>query len=306
METTPKASRTALLTAYFRGYHSTHDYPKIFDDPLAFSLLTEDERKEIEDSFRRRQATIDPVQAASFPDREDAIRSIMQRISSFPIVLGRARYAEDLLATAVSEGVRQYVVLGAGMDSFAFRCPELVANLRVYEVDHPAMQTFKRNRLRELGWDTPENLQFIPVDFATENLSEALDNSSYDRDMPTFFSWLGVTYYLSRESVFSNFSSISQIASKGSMIAFDYLDSDAFIPEKTSPRIHYMLAAVKEAGEPMLAGFDPLKLADELDQFGIHVREDIGPVEIQQRYFLGRTDDYRASEYAHYACAVVS
>lgn len=306
METAAKASRTALFTAYFRGYHSTHDHPKIFDDSLAFSLLTEDERREIEDSFRRGQATIDPVRAASFPDREAAIRSIMQRIASFPIVLGRARYAEDLLATAVAEGVRQYVILGAGMDSFAFRCPELAAKLRVYEIDHPAMQTFKRNRLRELGWDTPENLHFIPVDFATGNLSEALDTSSYERDMPTFFSWLGVTYYLSRESVFSNFSSISQVASKGSMIVFDYLDSDAFIPEKTSPRIHHMLAAVKEAGEPMLSGFDPLKLANELKQYGVHVREDMGPVEIQQRYFLGRTDDYRASEYVHYACAVVS
>jgi methyltransferase (TIGR00027 family) len=300
-----RVSRTALFTAYFRGYHAVHDEPKVFDDFLAFRLLTGEERAAVEDSFLTGLRSADPVRAASFPDRDSAMRSMMQRISSLPIVLGRARYTEERLGEAVREGVRQYVILGAGMDTFAFRRPELVEKLRVFEVDHPAMQSFKRRRLAELGWELPAHLHFVPVDFTRESLASALLRTSYDPQALTFFSWLGVTYYLPREAVFATFRAIAAIAPAGSMVVFDYLDTDVFVPEKAAPRIHYMLRAVAGLGEPMQTGFDPLTLSAELAPLGLRVQEDLSPLNIQERYFMGRTDEHRASEHAHYACSVV-
>ena len=110
------------------------------------------------------------------------------------MTLGRSRYTEDSLEKAVEQGVKQYVILGAGFDTFAFRCPEILEKLQVYEVDHPATQAFKRSRLAEAGWELPPQLHFVPVDFEQESLAEALTRSSYDPQAPSFFSWLGVTY----------------------------------------------------------------------------------------------------------------
>ncbi len=300
-----RMSLTALFTAYFRGYHAAHDEPKVFDDFLAFRLLTAEERAAVEDSFLTGLRSADPVRAASFPDRESALRSMMQRICSLPIVLGRARYTEDRLGEAVREGVRQYVILGAGMDTFAFRRPELAENLRVFEVDHPAMHSFKRRRLAELGWELPAHLHFVSVDFTRESLTAALSRTPYDPQAPTFFSWQGVTYYLPREAVFATFRAIATIAPAGSVVVFDYLDTEAFVPEKAAPRVHYMLRAVAGLGEPMLTGLDPLTLPAELAPLGLRVREDLSPLNVQERYFMGRTDEHRASEHAHYACLVV-
>lgn len=181
----------------------------------------------------------------------------------------------------------------------------MVEQLQVFEVDHPATQAYKRNRLAELGWEIPAQLRFIPVDFTRESLAEALKRSSYDPQSLTFFSWLGVTYYLTRDEVFATLRDIADIAPAGSTVIFDYLDTDAFIPRKAAPRIQAMMYSVQQVGEPMKAGFDPFMLAEELAPLGLRLHEDLSPMDIAMRYFMRRTDHYRPCEHAHYACAVV-
>ncbi len=297
-----QVSRTALMTAYLRAYHAMHDDPKIFDDSLAYHLFTEKERAILEQHVARFLQLYDPARAASCPDQATALALSMRVMATS--ILCRARYAEDSLEKAVRQGVQQYVILGAGMDTFAFRRPEMVKQLQVFEVDHPATQAFKRRRFAELEWELPTQLQFIPVDFTQECLAATLTRSSYAPQTKSFFSWLGVTYYLTRDVVFATLHAITDIAPAGSAIIFDYWDTDAFVPEKASKRVQAGSAQVRNVGEPMITGFDPSTLAADLAPLGLRLHENLSPTDIEERYLRGRTDGYHASEHAHYAWAM--
>ena len=205
----------------------------------------------------------------------------------------RARYAEDALKKAIKKGVKQYVILGAGMDTFAFRQPEMMKHLEVFEVDHPATQKFKLHRLAELGWKHPAKLHFIPIDFTKESLMTALTNSSsYDPKVKTFFNWLCVTYFLTRDEVLTTLRSITKIAPANSTIVFDYLDTDAFIPEKSSPQMQKSLEYLRMIGEPMITGFNPSTLGDQLTCLGFNLKENLSPADIEEHYFKGLTGEY--------------
>lgn len=296
---------TALLSAYIRGYHAEYDTPKIFDDFLAFLFLSQEERALIEKQLAAVLQSVNPELASSFPDRASALKWFMQASAGSPLILGRARYAEDSLEESLRKGIKQYVILGAGLDTFAFRRLELVEQLQVFEVDHPVMQAFKRRRLAELGWKHPAQLHFIPMDFTQDNLATALKRSPYTPQALSFFNWLGVTYYLPRDIVFSILRTIAELAPAGSMVIFDYLDSDAFVPEKVAPRVQGMLWLAQRDGVPWITGFDPSILAADLKPIGLHLSEDLSPSEIQERYFTGREDNYQACEHLHFAYAVV-
>jgi methyltransferase (TIGR00027 family) len=302
-----QVSKTAMGTAFMRAYHAAHDHPKIFDDFLAHRLITEGERHESEERHLRAFQIFDPARAALCPDRASALAGWMQGAAAPPIILGRARYAEDLLEQAVrQQEVQQYVILGAGMDTFALRHRELLARLQVFEVDHPATQAQKRHRLQEAGRKPPAQLHFISVDFTQDNLAAALRRSSYDPQAPSFFSWLGVTYYLSRDALFATLQAIAEVAPAGSSIIFDYLHTDAFVPEKAARRVQFMMEIVRRVGEPMLTGFDPSTLAADLGRLGLRVQGDLIPSDIQGRFFDGRPDGYHACEHAHFVWARVS
>ncbi|PRX41722.1 methyltransferase (TIGR00027 family) [Planifilum fimeticola] len=297
------ASLTALISAYVRAYHALYDEPKILDDFLARHMFTEEEFTDIGRNLAMAVQFFDPERAASFPDQETAL-AWMMRNQSTP--LSRARYTEDMLELSVEQGVGQYVILGAGMDTFAFRRKDLLNKLHVFELDHPATQAFKRHRLSELGWERPAQLHFVPVDFTKESLASALERSPYDPNTSSFFSWLGVTYYLDRDVVLRMFRSIAGIAPAGSTIVFDYMDEEAFIPERAAERTKRMQEMVRRTGEPMKTGFDPTALADELARNGLHLQENLSPADIEERYFQGRTDGYHAFEHVHFARAVVA
>ena len=275
-----QASFTAMSVAYMRAYHSMHDTPKIFDDFLAYDLIPEEKRALIEQHLIEQYVTWDQQlndteNTASIYDRIIISESLMQAINN---VISRARYTEDTLEEAFRQGIKQYVILGAGMDTFAFRRPEMLEELEVFEVDHPATQKFKLNRLTELGWKHPAKLHFIPVDFTKESLVTALiSSSSYDPQIKTFFNWLGVTYFLTRDEVFTTFRSIREIAPANSTIVFDYLDTDAYIPEKSSPQMQKTLEYLRKIDEPMITGFNPLTLGDELTCLGFSLRENLSP-----------------------------
>lgn len=206
---------------------------------------------------------------------------------------------------AISNGVEQFIILGAGLDTFAFRKPKLVEKLQVFELDHPATQEYKRNRLKELGWEISDRLHFVPVDFSKDNLSDVIGNSGFDSRKTSFFSWLGVTYYLECRHVLSTLKTIADISAPGSIIIYDYLDLDAFDTDKVSQRVKLMQDVVKRAGEPMLTGFDPVKLQEQLLCVGLQLMEDLAPADIQEAYFKDRTDGYSAFEHVHFAEASV-
>ena len=168
---------------------------------------------------------------------------------------------------------------------------------------HPGLQA---QRLAELGWDVPPaHLHFVPLDFTQESLAAALRRSPYDPQVASFFSWLGVTYYLTREVVFDTLRAIAGIAPAGSLIIFDYMDPDAFVPERAAKRMQRMQAIVRQAGEPMKAGFDPARLAADLEAMGLRLQEDLSPADIEERYFRGRADGYHAYEHVHFAQVAV-
>jgi methyltransferase (TIGR00027 family) len=300
-------SKTAMGTAFIRAYHAAHDHPKIFDDFWAHRLITASEYQIIEERQLKMFLSADPEQAARYPERAGALAGWMQSGAPQPIVLARARYAEDHLEQAVSQqGVKQYVILGAGMDTFAYRRPDLLAHLQVFEVDHPATQSFKRQRLREMEEEPPARLHFVPVDLNQEDLAAALRRSAFDPLALSFFSWLGVTYYLTREAVNATLQAIAEMAPKGSAVIFDYLDFEAFVPEKAARRVQMMIESVRRLGEPMLSGFEPASLAADLAGLGLRLQENLSPADIQARFFMGRTDGYRACEHAHFARAIVA
>lgn len=176
----------------------------------------------------------------------------------------------------------------------------------MFEVDHPATQNLKLLRLSELGWEHPEHLHFIPIDFTKENLTTALTRSSaYDSNIKSFFSWLGVTMYLTREEVFKTLRSITVIAPKGSVVIFDYLDSDAFIPEKSSPKMQKKQELFQKFGEKMITGFNPSTLEEDIASLGLSLHENLSPEDIEKLYFQGRKDGHHAAEHGHIAYAIV-
>jgi methyltransferase (TIGR00027 family) len=178
--------------------------------------------------------------------------------------------------------------------------------LQVFEVDHPATQALKRQRLVALSREFPAQLHFVPVDFTEESLAAALKHSAYDPQKSSFFSWLGVTYYLPRDAVFATLRSISEVAPAGSAFIFDYFDLDAFAPEKAAKRMQRMQAIVRSAGEPIKTGFDSSTLAADLASLGLRLHENLSPSDIEGRYFQERTDGYHAFEHTHFAWVVVT
>ena len=149
-------------------------------------------------------------------------------------------------------------------------------------------------------------MHFIPIDFTKESLSTALTRSAdYDPLLKTFFSWLGVTYFLTRDEVFATLQSIAHVSISGSMVVFDYFDSEIFNPDKSSLRMEKTLEFLKNIDEPMKTGFNPSTLAEDLSRLGFCLKENLNPDDIEKRYLQGRTDGYHAADYVYFAFAVV-
>jgi methyltransferase (TIGR00027 family) len=264
-----RPSRTAQATANLRAAHQLVDQPRIFDDPLALRIIG--------------------AQA------EAAVRANAGRgaLASFrPFVAVRSRYAEDELARAVQRGVRQYVVLGAGLDTFAYRNPYPVARLRVFEVDHPATQAWKRACLQNAGIPVPASLTFAAIDFETQTLAGGLGQAGFKADEPAFFSMLGVVIYLTRDAAMGTLKFIASMPS-GTEIVFDYGVSPSALSETDRNRHDDVARQVAARGEPWLTYFEPATLAGDLRGIGFTQVEDLGPGEIHDRYFKGRLDDLR-------------
>jgi methyltransferase (TIGR00027 family) len=291
-------SMTAVIMAVLRSYHASGPRPCIFEDNLAHALVSPAECEAFERASLGLLESVDPALAASCTDREMSIQHAF-RVGPGVGPLARARYVEDSLFEALAHGAHQYVIIGAGLDTLAFRRPDLQDQLQVIEIDHPATQAFKRARLANAGLVAPSNLYFAAADLERERLAIALDRTPYDPAAPTFFAWPGVTAYLTRQAIFETLRSIADLAAPGSRLVFDYLEPAAFAPDAPA-RVRFLIQRASEAGEPMLAGLDPGALASDLEHVGFHLVEDLGPREIQSR-FLADVDGFRAVEYWHFA-----
>lgn len=257
-------SRTAQATAWLRAAHQVLDAPpRILDDPLALRLLGASAEQRIRESAARYAAPA-----------AQALRA--------HVVL-RARFAEERLAAAVRRGVTQYVLLGAGHDTFALRQPDWAAPLRIVEVDHPGTQGLKRSYLAAAGLALPANAAFAQVDFEREALHEGLSRQGVALDAPTFFSWLGVTMYLNEAAIDAALASIMRFP-PGSEVVLTFLQPAA---EAAAD----LAGQVAELGEPFVSRFTPQAMADKLRAAGFGTVGLLDADEAAARYFAGRPAD---------------
>jgi methyltransferase (TIGR00027 family) len=265
-----KSSRTAIGVAALRAAHQLVDAePRVLDDPVVLKLLG------IE--------TLDTI-------REDRAR--YQTPGSLALrshIVLRSRYAEDRLAQAVARGVTQYVILGAGLDTFAYRQPAWARELRIFEIDRPAMQEQKKERLSLSRVFVPDNVIFASIDFEREKLAGRLTKNGLDLGKPTFFSWLGVTMYLTEEAIFDVLRDVARFP-KGSEIVFTFapLPTGEGVIDEAQQRLAELAASV---GEPWQTYFDPDDLAARLRAQGFSRVELIEPAEAAARYFSARNDN---------------
>lgn len=261
-------SRTALRVALRRAAHQICDAPLVLEDPIAVSILG----KAHADGLRRT------------PLRDDRPYSVAMRA----FVVARSRYAEDNLHHAIDAGVKQYVLLGAGLDTFAYRNPW--PELRVFELDHATTQQWKRELLEKNGIAPPENLAYVSVDFERHSFPKQLVESGFDQTAPAFFAWLGVVPYLTLKAFRGTVEFIASGAPGGG-IALDYgLPREALPPLERLGR-DSLASRVKLTGEPFQLFFTPDKIAAEFSAFSRI--EDIGSTEINARYFSGRGDQLK-------------
>ena len=268
-----RPSRTAMRVAMRRAAHQLIDAPKVLDDPIGVAIIGPEAVAKLAGTNRKR-------------DR------FARTARAFMVV--RSRFAEDELARAVRRGVAQYVVLGAGLDTFAYRNPYAEAALRVFEVDHPATQAWKRRKLAAAGIAIPASVTFAPIDFERDTLDEGLRRVGFDRRAPAFFSWLGVTMYLTDEAFASTLAFMASTPPAGGL-AFDYAVPRSSLGLMGRLAHDALARRVARAGEPFRAYFDPGALHRRLEQAGFTAIDDLGRDEMNDRYFRDRADGLRVS-----------
>jgi methyltransferase (TIGR00027 family) len=256
------ASRTALATAYLRAAHQILDAgPLILNDPVALILLGPDAEKRIRDAVNMYMA----------PEAK-ALRS--------HVVL-RSRYAEDRLKSSIERGVSQYIIVGAGFDTFAIRQPAWAARLRIVEVDHPGTQHLKRTKISDARIPVPGNVVFAGIDFEKESLEEGLIRNGVRNDETTFFSWLGVTMYLTEPAIESTLKCMAKYPS-GSEAVITFRQQ----PSAQSSASSRMADLVSAAGEPFVSYFTPENFRRKLLDAGFIKVELLTPA-LSARYFHG-------------------
>lgn len=264
-----QASKTALRVAMRRAAHQLIDRPPVLDDPIAVRL----------------------VGSAVTRDMERAQHKVARDFRAFMAV--RSRFVEDQLAAAVGRGIRQYVVLGAGLDTFAWRNP--FPELSVLEVDFPATQEWKQGMLAEAGLSQPPGLTFVPLDFEHKTLAAGLKDAGFDATRPAFFGWLGVVPYLSREAFRATIGDIARMPA-GSGMGFDY----GLSPEVLGPLHRAALQALSDrvaaAGEPFQLLFTPDEVDRELRSAGFLRIDQVDSKRLNGLYFAGRADGLKLPE----------
>jgi methyltransferase (TIGR00027 family) len=279
-----KPSRTSEGVAIARALHQLVDErPLILDDPIAPLMVDE-----ASDTYRLR------LERADEPDG---------RLYRTQTVV-RSRYAEDCLADAVVRGVRQNVVLGAGLDTFAYRQPDWARELRIFEVDHPATQAHKRARLAGATIEAPGNLVFVPIDFETQLLTERLGRSGFDFEAPTFCSWLGVTMYLTHAAIDETLRTFRKLPPGSEIVLSICLPPEA-VPAFDAERVRRLIAGMADTHEPWISLYRPEAMIAKLRDLGFTEVVHFSSEAAHARYCHGRRDGLTMPSHLHLMRAVV-
>lgn len=273
-----KPSTTAQGAAEGRAAHQLLDRPIVFEDAFALKILgPEGEAK---------------LRAALVEQQTPLMRGLRGQF------VGRGRFAEDMLAEAIGRGTRQYIVLGAGLDTYAYRCPD--AELRVFEVDHPATQAWKRDRLVEAEIPLPKSLMLVPVDFQTGKLRDALTEAGFDGRMPAFVACLGVSYYLEKEALDGTLGWAASLG-PGSELVLDFMPPPS--PQQTADAraaMERVAARVAAQGEPLRSFLQPGEFATAATNLGLEV-DIVTAAQINATYFEPVGSDLRMRGYMLHA-----
>jgi methyltransferase (TIGR00027 family) len=272
-----RPSRTALGAAMHRAVHQTVEGGVIFADPYALQILDDEARANL---------------AAM---AEDPAHRPMRLF-----IAGRSRFSEETMAACVARGVRQVVILGAGLDTFALRNPH--AGVKVYEIDYPATQAWKRERLAQIGVALPSSLTFAPIDFERQSLGAALSASGFRADEPAFFQWLGVTPYLTREAIVSTLDFVAGIA--GSEVVFEYAEPFENYPVVIRANLIAVAESAAARGEPWISLFDPAEMAALMHARNFAEFEDVTRGELAVRYYGDLGEGLRSGPGPHLVRAV--
>lgn len=298
-----EASITSLVSAFGRAYHNEFDNPKIFDDYVAKDFISQKERIDIEMNMVQGIHFFNTDIAQQFQDNPQEILKWITQVQLSPTPLARAAYCERVLLHEVALGAKQYVILGAGLDTFSFRHRELENKIEIFEVDHPSTQQFKKERIEEAEFEIPNNLHFISMDFTKGFSYEQLRNKGFE-NKKTFFSLLGVSYYLTKEELSSLIECLFEMVPEGSSIVFDYPDENLFTEKGLSNRVENMVKMAAIGGEPMKSCFSYDEMEALLEKAGLLIYEHLSPEDIHTLYFEGRNDYLKAFETVHYVHAV--
>jgi len=276
----PKASRTALHTAQHRAAHLLLDSdPKILSDTFARAFAGFDTDTDL-------LSALDAMAPVEFP-RMRALFTL------------RHRYAEDELARALAHGITQYIILGAGLDSFAFRRPDLAGSLRVFEVDHPATQEWKRARVAGLGITPPANLTYVPIDFEHDALRGRLLSSGVNASKAVFASWLGVTQYITPEAIGATLRDIAGFAAVGSKLVIQFIVPPETLAPDEAALVAALAARAQQFGEPWRSYFLPAEFERYLREVGFGSISHFGSEQASSRYLRNRSDGLRLPAYFH-------
>lgn len=253
-------SRTALGAAVHRAVHQRVEGGAIFADAFAASILDDETRARLD------EAAADPSQRP-------------MRL----FIAARSRFSEETLAACVARGARQVVVLGAGLDTFSLRNPHAGQGLSIFEVDHPATQRWKRERLNQAALATPASLTFAPVDFERQSLADGLAAAGFAADRPAFFQWLGVVPYLTRQAFSLSLDFIAGVPD--SEVVFDYAEPFENYPAERRDNVMAIADSAAARGEPWLGLYQPAEISEMLRSKGFRAVEDLGLAELTERFY---------------------
>lgn len=270
-----QASKTAEAVAAVRARHRIYDTPLILDDPWAIELTSAAWRHICRSRvlswlvFDRLLVALRPVQGN---------------------ILARARYVEETLDQALSGGRVEYVILGAGLDSYALRQTHSPDRLSIWEIDHPDSQTQKLAKLKTLATPTPDNVRFIPADLQTTPVADVLSAHGFPFRSTAFISLLGVSYYINETSLFALIADIAKHFASGSQLVLDIRVSREFVAPDYLATFEKTERFTRKRGEPMISDFDPGAFIARVQGIGLKLRESVSPDAQRARYFSARQD----------------
>lgn len=298
-----ESSITSLISTFGRAYHCQHDTPLIFNDFIASALITPQEFSDISNNMVKGIHFFNPDMAHQLKDDPEKVLKWITQIQLSPITLARAAYCEHVLLHEVALGLKQVVILGAGMDTFALRHPELEDTLDIIEVDYPATQLFKKERLNQVKLTIPNNLHFVPMDFTRELSNDSLTLEGLEK-RKTLASLLGVSYYLPKKDLSNVIRHMFANLPSGSSIVLDYADEHLFEEKGKFNRVQNMVKLAAMGGEPMQSGYAYVEMEAMLDEAGLLIYEHLTPEAIQEQFFQDRIDHLSAFETIHFIHAV--